>query len=160
MTFDFSRTSRPGWPKRVNGLPEQGKRISTVDKSLLARVRLWTILVATACSLALWLAVSTSFALGVFITALWATAGLFVLEKLLRAAILPPDVPRNGFAVILWGLAKIGLYALAVPVLIYRPFPALSHAVGFTLLMVVLTGCGARARAAEIAMTTGRGEDG
>ena len=95
-----------------------------------------------------------------FFTALWAVAGLFVLEKLLRAAVVPPGAPRNQFAVFIWGFAKLAVYGLTVPVLIYRPFPALSHAVGFTLLMVVLVALGARARAAEIVLATGRGEDG
>lgn len=131
-----------------------------MNKSLLARVRQWTILVATALSLALWPAVSAPFALGVFVTAIWAAAGLYVLEKLLRAAVVPPGAPRNGYTVLLWGLAKVGIYALTIPVLIYRPFPAVSHAVGFTLLMVVMAVFGARARADEIAHATGRGEDG
>ena len=131
-----------------------------MNQSLLARVRLWTILVALMCSLATWSTVSSAFAQGVFITALWAAVGLFVLEKLLRAAVVPPGAPRNQFAVFIWGFAKLAVYGLTVPVLLLRPFPALSHAVGFTLLMVVLVVFGARARSEEIAQATGRGDDG
>lgn len=118
--------------------------------SLLARVRFWTILIVLPASGACWLAVSRPFALGVLLTALWAVTGFFVLERLMRAAVVPPGAPRNGFAVFLWFLAKLAVYAVAVLVLFSRPFPGLSHAVGFTLLMVVLVVLGSRARSAEI----------
>jgi hypothetical protein len=121
-----------------------------LSQNLLARVQLWTIFLALALSAVLVFVVSPEFALGVFLTALWAVAGLFALEKLLRCAVLPPGEPRNVFAIILWGLAKLSVYALAVWVLFSRPFPTLSHAVGFTLMMVVLVVVGARARDAEI----------
>ena len=77
-------------------------------------------------------------------------AGLLALEKLLRCAVLPPGEPRNVFALFLWGFAKLAVYGLAVWVLFSRPFPAISHAVGFTLMMVVLVVAGARARDEEI----------
>ena len=66
---------------------------------------------------------------------------------------MPPGAPRNGFAVVLWIAAKVGLYGIAIWVLFSQPFPALSHAVGFTLLMVVLVTLGARSRADEINRT-------
>ena len=121
-----------------------------MTESLLAQVRLWTILVALPVAGVCWLAVSGPFALGVFCTALWAAAGFYVLEKLLRAAVVPPGTPRNGFAVFLWFLAKLAIYAIAVWVLFSRPLPGISHAVGFTLQMVVLVAIGARSRSAEI----------
>ena len=121
-----------------------------MSQNLLARVQLWTIFLALALSAVLVFVVSPEFALGVFLTALWAVAGLFALEKLLRSAVLPPGEPRNVFAIFLWGLAKLAVYGIAVWVLFSRPFPAISHAVGFTLLMVVLVVVGARARDAEI----------
>ena len=121
-----------------------------MNESLLARVRFWTILVSLPAAGACWLGVSGHFALGVLLTALWAVAGFYVLEKLLRAAVVPPGAPRNGFAVFLWLMAKMAIYAIAVWVLFSRPFPGLSHAVGFTLQMVVLVALGARVRSAEI----------
>ena len=121
-----------------------------MSQNVLARVQLWTILLALALSVVLGFVVSPHFALGVFLTALWAAAGLFALEKLLRAAVQPPGEPRNVFAVFLWGFAKLAVYGIAVWVLFSRPFPAISHAVGFTLMMVVLVGVGARARDEEI----------
>jgi|GEM_PF-2139001 len=121
-----------------------------MPQNVLARVQIWTILLALALSAVLVFAVSARFALGVFLTALWAAAGLFALEKLLRCAVLPPGEPRNVFAMFLWGFAKLAIYGIAVWVLFSRPLPAMSHAVGFTLMMVVLVVVGARARDEEI----------
>jgi len=121
-----------------------------MPQNVLARVQIWTIFLAMALSVALFFAVSPLFALGVLLTALWAAAGLFALEKLLRCAVLPPGEPRNVFAVFLWGFAKLAVYGIAVWVLFSRPFPTLSHAVGFTLMMIVLVVVGARARDEEI----------
>ncbi len=90
------------------------------------------------------------FALGVFLTALWAVAGFFILERLLRAAVVAPGAPRNGFAVFLWLMAKLAVYGLAIWVLFSRPFPGMSHVVGLTLLIVVLTAMGATVRSREI----------
>lgn len=130
-----------------------------MNQNLLARVYLWTILVAFACGLAGWFAVSSAFGLGLFLTAVWAVAGFRVLEGLLRSAVLPPGVPRNVFAIILWILAKLAIYGIAVWVLFSRPFPPVSHAVGFTLMLVVLVALGAKARSEEIRQTAPRGDD-
>ena len=121
-----------------------------MGQNVLARVQIWTILLALALSAVLVFVVSPRFALGVFLTALWASAGLFALEKLLRCAVQPPGEPRNVFAMFLWGFAKLAVYGIAVWVLFSRPLPTMSHAVGFTLMMVVLVVVGARARDEEI----------
>lgn len=115
---------------------------------------MWTVLLALPLALVLWFAVSFDFGAGVFLTALWSVAGFRTLEGILRAAIVPEGAPRNVFAVILWLVAKLAVYAIAVWVLFSRPFPALSHAVGFTVLMVVLVVVGARHRATEIKLAT------
>lgn len=130
-----------------------------MNKSLLARVRIWTILIASASALVAWYAISFNFAAGLFLTALWAVAGLMALEGILRSAVVPPGTPRNGFATILWVLAKIAVYGLAVWVLFSRPFPAVSHAVGFTLLMVTLVGVGAQARSKDIRQMNRQDDD-
>ena len=123
-------------------------------QNLLAKVRLWTILVALATSIVLWFAISSEFGVGVFLTALWAVAGFRALEGILRATVVPPGTPRNEFAIILWILAKFAVYAVAVWVLFSRPLPPVSHAVGFTIMIVVLVGVGARHRAEEIRLAT------
>lgn len=130
-----------------------------MNQNLLARVYLWTILVALACGLVCGFAISAPFGIGVFLTAVWAVAGFRALEGLLRSAVLPPGSPRNIFATILWVLAKLGIYGIAVWMLFSRPFPPVSHAVGFTLMLVVLVVLGAKARSDEINQSTPRGDD-
>lgn len=120
-----------------------------MNEKLLAQVRLWTILVALMASAVAFFAISFAFALGIFLTAVWAAAGLLVLERLLRAAIVPRGSSRNGLAIILWTAAKIAVYAVAVWVLFSRPLPVLSHAVGFTMMMATLVVLGARARSSR-----------
>jgi hypothetical protein len=120
-----------------------------VNEKLLAQVRLWTILIALGASAAAFFAISFAFALGIFLTAVWAALGLLVLERLLRAAIVPRGSPRDGLAVILWSAAKIAIYGVAVWVLFSRPLPVLSHAVGFTLMMAIMVVLGARARSSR-----------
>ncbi len=130
-----------------------------MNQNLLARVYLWTILVALACGLVFGFAISSSFGIGVFLTAVWAVAGFRALEGLLRSAVVPPGSQRNIFAIILWVLAKLGIYGIAVWMLFSRPFPPVSHAVGFTLMLVVLVIFGAQARSDEIRQSTPRGDD-
>ncbi len=125
-----------------------------MSQNVLAKVQLWTILIALPLAVGLWLAISFDFGAGVFLTAMWAVAGFRALEGLLRAAIVPEGAPRNEFAIGLWLLAKLAVYGIAVWVLFSRPFPAISHAVGFTILMVVLVVVGARHRAEEIRLAT------
>ncbi len=130
-----------------------------MNKSLLARVQIWTILIASALGLVAWYAISLNFAAGLFLTALWAVVGLMALEGILRAAVVPQGTPRNEFALIIWVLIKIAVYGLAIWVLFSRPFPAVSHAVGFTLLMVTLVSVGARARSQDIRQLNRRDDD-
>ncbi len=121
-----------------------------MSQNVLAKVQIWTIFLALPLAVVLWFAISFDFGVGVLLTALWAVAGFRSLEGLLRSAMVPEGTPRNEFAIILWIVAKIAVYGLAVWVLFSRPFPAISHAVGFTILMVVLVVVGARHRAEEI----------
>ncbi|MBU8869758.1 MAG: hypothetical protein KOO60_02675 [Gemmatimonadales bacterium] len=121
-----------------------------MNGSLLAKVRIWTTASAIFIASISWFAVSPEFGLGVFLTALWAVAGFWTLEKILRQAARPPGTPRNGFAIALWIVAKLAIYGLAVWVLFSRPLPVFSHVVGFSILMVILVILGANARADEI----------
>lgn len=109
-----------------------------MSQSPLASTRLVTIFVAAAVSLATWRTVSADFAWGVFLTALWAVIGFRALEGLLRAGVRPPGQAKDETGLLVWGAVKIVVYAVAIWVLFSRPFPPLSHAVGFTLMMVVL----------------------
>ena len=147
---------------RISWNHPSGQETGKLTNSLLARVRIWTILGAAIAAAIFWFAVSPGFGLGVFVTALWAVAGFWVLEKLLRCAALPSGETRNGYAVALWIVAKLAIYGLAAWVLFSRPLPILSHVVGFTILMVVLVILGANARAHQIdklRQPTGQGDD-
>ena len=115
--------------------------------SPLAPTRFWTIFVAAIAASAAWRWISPNFALGLFLTAAWALVGFRALEGVLRAGVRPPGQTRDMRAILLWGAVKLAVYGLAVWVLFSRPFPALSHAVGFTLMMVVLVVVGARSGA-------------
>ena len=128
-------------------------------QSILAQVKIWTILVALAGFFVLWPVVSLSFAAGVLVSALWAVAGLWVLEGLLRSGLVPPGKQRNLFALFLWGFAKLIIYGLALWVLLSRAFPITSHAVGFTILMAVLVVVGARSRSEDIRLSTPQGDN-
>ncbi len=119
-------------------------------ESLLARVRFWTILLALPTAGVCWLLASGVFALGVLVTALWAVAGFFVLERLLRVSVVAPGSERNGFVIFMWLMVKLAVYGLALWVLFSRPFPGMSHVVGLSLMMAVLVVLGARAREKQI----------
>jgi len=130
--------------------------------SLLARVRIWTTLIAAVAGVVFWFLHSPGFGLGVFVTALWAVAGFYALEKVLKQAALPPGTPKNVFAIGIWIVAKLAIYAVAIWVLFSRPLPVFSHVVGFSILMVVLVVLGASARAQEInklRQSNGQGDD-
>jgi hypothetical protein len=133
-----------------------------VNRNILQRTRIVTLVLAAVLAVVLGLLVSWDFAAGVLVTAVWAVAGFWILERLLRASVLPPGTPRNVFAIVLWGAAKLAIYAVAVWVLFVRPFPALSHIVGLTLLLVVLVVQGAMLypRHAQHQQPVRRGEDG
>jgi len=132
-----------------------------VNLSLLGQARLWTVAAGAIAVPLLGLLVSWPFALGCAVTIVWAVLGFWVLEKLMRAFVVPPGTPRNVFAVILWSMLKLGVYAVAIWVLIVRAFPPVSHIVGVTILLVVLVALGA-AKSPHLTrqMPARRGEDG
>lgn len=133
-----------------------------MTNSLLARVRIWTTIIAAVAGIVFWFLQSPRFGLGVFLTALWAVAGFYALEKVLKQAALPPGTPKNVFAIAIWTIAKLAIYAIAVWVLFSRPLPVFSHVVGFSIMMVVLVVLGASARAQEInklRQSNGQGDD-
>jgi hypothetical protein len=88
--------------------------------------------------------ISSAFALGTFLTTLWSAAWLLSTAGLLRHAAVPKGAPKNEKAILFWAVLKMTVYGIAIWVLFSRPLPALSHAVGFTVMMVVLAVGGAR----------------
>jgi hypothetical protein len=131
-----------------------------LNEAVLKKTRLWTLAVATGLSLIFGIVFSIRFAAGIFLTALWAVAGFWALEGLLRSAIVPPGVRRNSRSVLLWAAAKIAVYGLAIWAVLRSPFPPVSHLIGFTLLLVVLVVVGASALPPGAGQTSGRGDNG
>lgn len=127
---------------------------------VLRNVRWWTLACALVSGVVLGLVVSVDFGLGFFLTALWAVLGFWVLEKLLRVAIVARGTSRNRRAAAGWLIAKLAIYALAVWVLFQEPFPVMSHVLGLTLLLVVLVVAGIRGGSALSGQPTQRGDDG
>jgi hypothetical protein len=131
-----------------------------LNEAILRRTRLWTTITAAGLALATALLVSPLFAAGLLLTALWAVAGFWILEKLLRAALVPAGHRRNGLVIAGWGLAKLGVYGLALWAVLAGRFPPVSLLVGFTLLLVVLVGVGIASAPGRMGQPARRGDDG
>ena len=131
-----------------------------MSETILRRTRLGTLAAAVVGAAILVPTVSTRFAAGFLITALWAVAGFWILERLLKVVIVSPGTPRRGWTVTAWLMAKFALYGLAVWGLLQQIFPALSHIFGFTLLLVVLVIAGTTAGGRDAGQPARRGNDG
>jgi hypothetical protein len=131
-----------------------------VNAEVLHKTRIWTVVAAGGTAVILGFFLSPLFGFGLFATALWAVLSFWVLERLLRAVVVPPGTPRNIFAVIAWVGAKIALYGIAVWALLTGPFPAWSLVSGLTLLLVVLVAVGISVSARVTRQPTQRGDDG
>lgn len=131
-----------------------------MNSVILKRARLWTMIVAAGLSFVLAFTVSPRYALGVFLTAVWAAAGFWVLEGLTRRALVPPGCPRATGAIALLACGKVLLYGVAVWVLLARVFPPTSHLIGFSLLLIALVAvAGLSRRSAPQGRQTPRGTD-
>jgi len=127
---------------------------------ILQKTRWWTLLCAVVISLIFGFTFSLEFAAGFFVTVLWAVTGFWVLERLLRAVVVPPGTRRNKWITGSWLAAKLALYALAIWGLFQEQFPVMSHVLGLTLLLVVLVTAGIFAGQASASQPAQRGDDG
>ena len=109
-----------------------------MNGAILKRTRLATLIVAAGLSIALAFLVSPRYALWVFLTAGWATAGFWMLDGLARRALVPPGSPRATGPIAALVAGKVLLYGVAVWALFARIFPPTSHLIGFSLLLIVL----------------------
>ena len=131
-----------------------------MTRAILSRTRIWTLALGLVTAVATGFILGWDFGAGVQATVIWAVAGFWALEGLLRSSLVAPGQPRNVFAIIIWAFLKLAVYALAVWVLIMRPFPPLSHIVGLTLLLVVLVIQGAIVFPRQAQPPARRGENG
>ncbi len=131
-----------------------------MNATVLSRARIWTLVAAVLLAGGLWPATTGRFALGVLLTAGWAVASFWLLEGLMRRALVPPGTPRATGRIVLLATGKFLLYGVALWVLWARAFPPVSHLIGFSLLLVVLVAVAATARrSAPPARPQPRGED-
>ncbi len=105
---------------------------------ILKRTRLWTTAAAVAIALALNTRMDLIFVIGFLGSAIWAVLSFWVVEAIMRFALVPPGSPRNGVAIARLVVAKVALYGLAFWVLLAGIVPPTSCALGFSLLLVVL----------------------
>lgn len=114
--------------------------------SLPARTRLWTLVCALAAFLPVRRLWGPGFATDFLAAALWATAGFWLVEALVRRALAPPAQRAGRGAIALLVLAKLAWYALAGWALLTRRVSAPGCLAGFTLLLLVLVVAGTAAR--------------
>ncbi len=97
---------------------------------------------------------------GFAVTSIWSVAGFWVLERLLRAVVVPPGQSRDLFRCVAWTAAKFALYAVAAWGILKHPFPVMSYALGLTLLLVVLVVVGVVSRPRTDDRPARRGDNG
>lgn len=105
---------------------------------ILKRTRMWTLAAAVAVALVLNTRFETRFVMGFLGSAVWAVLSFWVVEVLMRVALVPPGTPRNGGKVARLIAAKAALYAVALWVLLTGQVPPVSCILGFSLLLCVL----------------------
>ncbi|MBU0741241.1 hypothetical protein KKG45_10795 [bacterium] len=109
-----------------------------MNSTVLRKARLWTLAAATVISLVLGRLTDARFALGFLGSAAWAVIGFWLVEALIRRALVPPAVGRNRGAIALLVAGKLALYALALWILLSGIAPAMSCLYGFSLILIVL----------------------
>ena len=129
------------------------------DHRLLRRARWWTLIGGSAAAIAVALLVRPADGLGLAVGAVWSALNLRALEGLVGAAVLPRDRRRDRRRVFLWSLAKIGVYVLAIWLLIVAPSPVVSMAHGLTVMLAALVLAGLTTRSTAVREVPQRGDD-
>lgn len=80
----------------------------------------------------------TEFVLSFLGSALWAVLSFWVVEGLVRHALVPPGTPRATGTIVRLVAAKVVLYALALWVLLSGHASPMGCILGFSLLLIVL----------------------
>lgn len=130
-----------------------------MDRRLLRRAQYGTVVGGLLGAVIAGLVSDIPHAIGVFAGAAWSALNLRVLEGLIGVAILPRDASRDIVQILIWGIAKLGVYGLAFWILIVRPFPAIGMVYGLTIMLFALVLAGLTTRTAVSQDTTPRGDD-
>lgn len=112
------------------------------ERRILRRAQWGTLASGSAISLAVGLSGFRQLGLGIAVGSFWSALNLRILEGLLRAAIVPRDQEKQNRRVFLWSMAKLGIYVVAVWLLIVAPFPVAGMALGLTIMLVALVVAG------------------
>lgn len=129
------------------------------DRLLLRRTRWYTVLGGLVVGAAMALLATPRDGLGILTGSVWAAVNLRVMEGLLGAALLPRDHPRDLRVVFLWSILKLGVYVLAVWLLVVAPFPVVGLAIGLTVMLAALVLAGLTTRSEADREASQRGDD-
>jgi hypothetical protein len=130
-----------------------------MDRRLLRRAQVGTLIGGVLVGALVALASSLALGLGVLAGAAWSALNLRALEGLVAVAFLPRESSRDKFRIFLWIIAKMGVYGLALWILIIRPFPALGMVYGLTIMLAALVLAGLTSRPAHPRDDFPRGDD-
>jgi hypothetical protein len=109
-----------------------------VNATILVRARQWTLVAAVVIAVALSRLTDTRFALGFLGSAIWTVIGFWLVEALVRQALVPAATGRNRGAITLLVAGKVALYALALWILLSGIVPTMSCIYGVSLILLVL----------------------
>ncbi len=109
-----------------------------MNSTLLGKVRLWTVLSALVITAGLFRFVEARFAFGFLGSAVWTVIGFWLVEALIRHALLPTSAGRDRRAIVLLGTGKVALYAAAMWIVLNGVAPAMSYIYGVSLILIVL----------------------
>jgi hypothetical protein len=108
------------------------------ERRILRRAQWGTLAAGAVAALATASLGSRPFGLAIAVGSVWSSLNLRILEGLLSAAIVPPDQDKRIGRVFMWSLAKLGIYVVAIWLLIVAPFPVVGMAVGLTIMLAAL----------------------
>lgn len=109
-----------------------------MNSKILAKARLWTLLSAVLISAGLFRFVDAGFVYGFLGSAVWTVLGFWLVEALVRRALLPAEAGRDKRVIAGLVAVKVALYAAAVWVLVEGLVPAMGCIYGVSLFLVVL----------------------
>lgn len=116
------------------------------DRRILRRAQWGTLAAGSVISLAVGLSGEQQLGRGIAVGAAWSALNLRVLEGLLSVVIVPPGQEKQNGRVFLWSMAKLGIYVVAIWLLIVAPIPVIGMAAGLTIMLVTIVVAGVATR--------------
>ena len=116
------------------------------DRRILRRAQWGTVAAGSVASVAVGLSGHQQLGLGIAVGAAWSALNLRILEGLLSVAIVPPGQEKQNGRVFLWSAAKLGIYVVAIWLLIVAPIPVVGMATGLTIMLAAIVVAGVTTR--------------